>query len=299
MCMLDMRCRWRRDATAAPRAAARGEAIPDTWATTPTDPNHRPAGGVLRAVLQAIGGRKGRGAGRHARPVRGRGLAGAAMLYVRVGDNHKDPGARPVCRAGVHRDRHKPAGIPFRGAGGATGSRGAVFCGDVRRPLAGGPARRLPGARAEYSSVIRSGPRAGPPDGAGQVPAAIPSTRPSDAGRSEGRRVAHPPDRNQASAPSVYLAHPRRYCATSASELYVAHRHAHASRHSHGVSTLNRPRVVIGLARVWVADASARAATVHHVGRLQAGDAQAHPSRGRFVHAADRMVYAGQLGQAL
>lgn len=124
-------------------AAARGEAIPDTWATDAdgiptTDPQ-----AALKGVLQAIGGRKG-AALAVTLDLFAAGLAGAAMLSE-VADNHKDPGARPdVGQVFIVIDTSRLAS-PEELA--ARLDRAARIVAETP-PVAGGPAPRLPGARA-------------------------------------------------------------------------------------------------------------------------------------------------------
>jgi len=124
-------------------AAARGEAIPESWATdaegNPTTDPHA----ALKGMLLAIGGRKG-AALAVTLDLFSAGLAGAAMLSE-VADNHKDPGARPdVGQVFIVIDAARlmpPEDLDDRL------DRAARIVGETP-PVAGGPAPRLPGARA-------------------------------------------------------------------------------------------------------------------------------------------------------
>jgi LDH2 family malate/lactate/ureidoglycolate dehydrogenase len=124
-------------------AAERGETIPDTWALDAegrptTDPK-----AALKGVLQAIGGRKG-AALAVTLDLLAAGLAGAAML-TDVGDNHADPSQRPdVGQLFIVIDAAclMPPGELAKRLDHAAGIIAAT------PPVAGGPAPRLPGARA-------------------------------------------------------------------------------------------------------------------------------------------------------
>ena len=124
-------------------AATRGEASPDTWATDAdghptTDPK-----AALQGVLQAIGGPKG-AALAMSLDLLAAGLSGAAILSD-VADNHADPSARP--NVGQMYIVIDAARLMPDGALSDKLDRAARIVGTTP-PVAGGPAPRLPGARA-------------------------------------------------------------------------------------------------------------------------------------------------------
>lgn len=124
-------------------AADRGERIPDSWALDAegrptTDPK-----AALKGVLQAIGGRKG-AALAVTLDLMAAGLAGAAMLSD-VGDNHADPSRRPdVGQMFILIDAARL--MPPRDFAQRLDHAAGILAGVP--PLPGGPAPRLPGARA-------------------------------------------------------------------------------------------------------------------------------------------------------
>lgn len=124
-------------------AAARGEAIPETWAL---DVEGRPTtdpAAALKGVLQAIGGRKG-AALAATLDLFAAGLAGAAML-TDVADNHRDPAARPDVGhlfIMIDASRLMPPEALAQRLDHAKDMVGSA------RPVPGGAAPRLPGARA-------------------------------------------------------------------------------------------------------------------------------------------------------
>lgn len=124
-------------------AAARGEAIPETWAL---DVEGRPTtdpAAALKGVLQAIGGRKG-AALAATLDLFAAGLAGAAML-TDVADNHRDPATRPDVGhlfIMIDASRLMPPEALAQRLDHAKDMVGSA------RPVPGGAAPRLPGARA-------------------------------------------------------------------------------------------------------------------------------------------------------
>ena len=124
-------------------AAARGEPIPETWAT---DAQGRPttdAKAAMAGLMQAIGGPKG-AALAVSLDLMTAGLAGAAMLSE-IPDTHRDPSARPGLGQMI---------VLFDAARLIAPATLGARIGDARAihaatpPLPGGPAPRLPGARA-------------------------------------------------------------------------------------------------------------------------------------------------------
>lgn len=124
-------------------AAERGEAVPDTWALDAEGRATTDARAALNGVLQAIGGRKG-AALAVTLDLLAAGLAGAAMLSD-VGDNHRDPSARPdLGQLYILIDAARL--MPPEALADRLDHAAAILA--ATPPVAGGPPPRLPGARA-------------------------------------------------------------------------------------------------------------------------------------------------------